>query len=256
MVDNPSGVNSYAEGALALNQGRRNDSKLWTTSLRKDRVLGMDSVQRFMAASNAARAALVPPGGGDTVLFTRHKPKSDANAHPDATTGTAPSKGEKGTTARAPPPSTRGRGPQPLFKKTSDKVRCSDAHRYQWFTVLHLSHAVRQQHAWSRTGAPPMLVPEYVNEMAWQQYWPPKGHQVSGQRWICCTQPIKLGIWNWGQTSPEVQNRVNSGPEKRPDVPQKLFLNLYNIAEFMLHQSQQFSYPLFTDYLNNTQLRK
>ena len=102
MVDNPSGVNNYAEGALALNQGRRNDSKLWTTSLRKDRVLGMDSVQRYMAASTAARAALVPPGGGDTVLFTRHKPKSDANAHPDATTGAAPSKGEQGTTTHAP----------------------------------------------------------------------------------------------------------------------------------------------------------
>ena len=122
MVDNPSGVNNYAEGALALNQGRRNDSKLWTTSLRKDRVLGMDSVQRFMAASTAARAALVPPGGGDTVLFTRHEPKSDANADPDATTGAAPSKGEEGTTTRVPLPPTRVRGPQPLFKKTSDKV--------------------------------------------------------------------------------------------------------------------------------------
>ena len=122
MVDNPSGVNNYAEGALALNQGHRNDSKLWTTSLRKDRVMGMASVQRFMAASTAARAALVPPEGGDTVLFTRHKPKSDAYADPDATTGAAPSKGKEGTTARAPPPPTRGHRPQPLFKKTSDKV--------------------------------------------------------------------------------------------------------------------------------------
>ena len=128
LVDNPSGVNNYAEGALALHQGRCNDSKLWTTSLTKDRVLGMDSVRRFMAASRAARASLIPPGEGDTVLFTRQKPKDDTNSNPDATNGAAgaaPSEGEEETTTPAPLPPLGGRGPQPLFRKMSEKVRFS-----------------------------------------------------------------------------------------------------------------------------------
>ena len=60
---------------------------------------------------------------------------------------------------------------------------------------------------WIRTARPPCRLP--------------KGWQVSHQRWIWgfhCTQVTKWGdppwLWNPGQTSPDVQNRVSVAPQK------------------------------------------
>ena len=69
-MDNPNGVNNFAEGALALNEGRRNDSQSWKTSLNKSSICQLDCVKKFLAASKIAQESLIPPGKENEVLFT------------------------------------------------------------------------------------------------------------------------------------------------------------------------------------------
>ena len=104
-------MNNYAEGALALNQGRRNDSKLWTTSLDKNRLFQRDSVKKLMEASKVAQESLVPQGKENAVLFRRVKVKASGEGSTSATNG---------NDIRAS--ALQQLQPQPLFKKT-EKVK-------------------------------------------------------------------------------------------------------------------------------------
>ena len=80
----------------------------------------------------------------------------------------------------------------------------------------------------------PITVNDYSLKATNRTCWPSRGQQVSHQRWIWgihCVQLIKSTqardppwLWNPGQTSPEVQTRVISGPTKRICVLQKNFL--------------------------------
>ncbi len=70
-MNDPAGVNNFADAALAHSEGRRNESKAWTSSLTPARMREMPCVQRFLEASRRARENFVPDEKKNVPLFTR-----------------------------------------------------------------------------------------------------------------------------------------------------------------------------------------
>ncbi len=67
-TEEQGGVNNYAEAALALQAGRKNESKLWTSSLTKEKLYQLESVKNLLAHSKAEEKMLVPEEKENEVL--------------------------------------------------------------------------------------------------------------------------------------------------------------------------------------------
>lgn len=70
-LDSPlevGGVNNFAEGALALQAGHKNESKDWTSSLTKERIKSLPCLKRFKQVSDVCRKTVVPEGKENALL--------------------------------------------------------------------------------------------------------------------------------------------------------------------------------------------
>ncbi|KAL5018966.1 hypothetical protein ScPMuIL_004688 [Solemya velum] len=76
--DENSGLNNYAEGALALCSRHKNDSQKWKSSLTIDRVMEMDCVRQLQADNKIVSDRILPPSQADKLLpscLSKPKPK-------------------------------------------------------------------------------------------------------------------------------------------------------------------------------------
>jgi len=65
IIDSPTehgGVNNFAEAALALQAGRRNESKDWHSSLSREKMASMGCVQAFLKKAKVAAESIIPAG--------------------------------------------------------------------------------------------------------------------------------------------------------------------------------------------------
>ncbi|XP_060085132.1 fidgetin-like protein 1 [Ylistrum balloti] len=70
-LDKMSGLNNFADGALALCSSHKNESNKWQTSLSMEKLKGIKCVQDMMKRSQRHADILVPPSHKNTILFSR-----------------------------------------------------------------------------------------------------------------------------------------------------------------------------------------
>ncbi|XP_033735185.1 fidgetin-like protein 1 [Pecten maximus] len=81
-LDSTTGLNNFAEGALALCSPHKNESNKWQTSLTLEKLMGMKCVEDVMKKSQEHADMLVPPSQRNAILFSRrvkniNPPKSE-----------------------------------------------------------------------------------------------------------------------------------------------------------------------------------
>ena len=132
-----------------------------------------------------------------------------------------------------------------MFIKLQKKVQLTKpSRRSSAGRTSVLLHAVRQQHAYSWTRAPPILVCKCVDEMAQLPCWSPRGHirgesekSVACRQWSIQERRFTLALKPRGDVTRSPKRGI-CGPTKRTYVLQIIFKKTSTVDNIACHKKQ------------------